>query len=235
MTSFIHYIGSHPTQGTPDNVIQVRNYLTGRNQFGEFVDPCNWSFGKVEGEDCALIDKRFMYSGDPVADKGWINIAAFDQRQMSNVGPFTLKKNKPIDIIVAYVVGRGTDHLNSITKAKEIAEFTHFFYQNNFDENVVSVEDRNISLIPNDYNLFQNFPNPFNPATTIEFNLPKPDKVKLIVYDLLGREVEILVNEEKPQGNYKVIFDASAFPSGVYFYKLITEHYSDTKKMIYLK
>ncbi|MCZ6702052.1 MAG: T9SS type A sorting domain-containing protein, partial [Ignavibacteria bacterium] len=74
-----------------------------------------------------------------------------------------------------------------------------------------------------------------NPATTIEFSVPQPDKVKLIVFDLLGREVEILVNEEKPQGNYKVIFNASYIPSGVYFYQLITEHYSDTKKMIYLK
>ena len=236
MTSFIHYMSSHPTQGNPDNITQARNYLVGKTHQGEFNDPCTDAFGVVlGGVDCNTINPLFWHSGDPTADKGWINIAPFDQYQMSNVGPFTLEKDKPVDIIVAYVVGRGTDHLNSITKAKEIAEFTHFFYQNNFDENVVSVEDINISSIPNDYNLFQNFPNPFNPATTIEFSVPKPDKVKLIVFDLLGREVEILVNEEKPQGNYKVTFNASSFPSGVYFYQLITEHYSDTKKMIYLK
>ncbi len=132
MTSFIHYISSHPTQGDPDNLIQARNYLTGRNQRGDIVDPCNWAFGKVEGEDCALIDKRFMYSGDPVADKGWLNTAPFDQRQMSNTGPFTLEKDKPVDIIVAYVVGRSTSTLLSISVAKRISRIAQIDFKNNY-------------------------------------------------------------------------------------------------------
>jgi len=132
MTSFIHYMSSHPTQGDPDNFTQVRNYLVGQNQQGEIVDPCTWAFGQVIDEDCALIDKRFMYSGDPVADKGWINTAAFDQRQMSNVGPFTLEKDKPVDIIVAYVVGRGTSALHSISIAKQISRITQIDFKNNY-------------------------------------------------------------------------------------------------------
>ncbi|GMR24814.1 MAG: hypothetical protein BMS9Abin39_0082 [Ignavibacteria bacterium] len=132
MTSFIHYMSSHPTQGDPDNIIQARNYLTGKNQAGDVMDPCNWRFGKVVGEDCALIDKRFMYSGDPVADKGWINTPPFDQRQMSNTGPFTLEKDKPVDIIVAYVVGRGTSALYSISVAKQISRIAQIDFKNNY-------------------------------------------------------------------------------------------------------
>jgi len=236
MTSFMQNTRHVFETMEPDSMNHARNYMLGLNRRGVPIDPCTfWAGFVIGGTNCNDVDPKYIYSGDPVNEIAWIDTLNDDQRMCINTGPFTLIKNKPITIIIAYVLGRGTDHLNSITKAKEIAEFTHLFYQNNFDENVVSVEDRNISSIPNDYNLFQNFPNPFNPATTIEFSVPQPDKVKLIVFDLLGREVEILVNEEKPQGNYKVTFNASSFPSGVYFYQLNTEHYSDTKKMIYLK
>ena len=133
MTSFIHYIQSHPTQGDPDNFTQLRNYLTGKNQQGEIVDPCNWAFGVVVDEDCALIDGTFMYSGNPPANKGWINTAPFDQRQMSNTGPFTLVKDKPVDIVAAYVVGRGESALQSITVAKVIDRQAQFVFSGNFD------------------------------------------------------------------------------------------------------
>ena len=88
--------------------------------------------------------------------------------------------------------------------------------------------------------LSQNFPNPFNPVTTINFQLPVSGFVTLKVYDILGREVATLVKEEKPAGKYEVEFNVGtnhrfATTSGVYFYKLQTENYSSTKKMIYLK
>jgi len=133
MTSFIHYMQSHPTQGDPDNITQVRNYLTGRNQAGDFVDPCDWAFGKVVGEPCEFIDNRYMYSGSPTANKGWINSAPFDQRQMSNTGPFTLEKDKPVDIVVAYVVGRGESALQSISVAKVIDRKAQFVFSTNFN------------------------------------------------------------------------------------------------------
>ncbi|MCH7770041.1 MAG: hypothetical protein IIA49_03360 [Bacteroidetes bacterium] len=133
MTSFIHYMQSHVTQGDPDNITQARNYLTGKNQPGDIVDPCDWAFGIVLGEDCTLIDGTFMYSGNPPANKGWINTAPFDQRQMSNTGPFTLVKNKPVDIVAAYVVGRGESALQSITVAKIIDRQAQFVFSGNFD------------------------------------------------------------------------------------------------------
>ena len=97
-----------------------------------------------------------------------------------------------------------------------------------------------LSEVPNKFSLFQNYPNPFNPVTKIKFSLPTVGQrhafdVRLIVYDILGREVAVLVNEQLSPGTYEVSFDGSNLPSGVYFYKLITEGFSETKKMVLLK
>ena len=81
----------------------------------------------------------------------------------------------------------------------------------------------------------QNYPNPFNPVTVIRFQLSVVGKVSLKIYDMLGREVEILVNEKLNAGTYGVDWDASNFPSGAYFYRLRTEGYTETKRMILLK
>lgn len=89
--------------------------------------------------------------------------------------------------------------------------------------------------IPAKYNLHQNYPNPFNPNTTINFDLPKESNVKILVYDMLGREVDRLVNSELKAGTYKVEWNAANHASGVYFYKLITDGYINTKKMILVK
>lgn len=86
-----------------------------------------------------------------------------------------------------------------------------------------------------DYFLFQNYPNPFNPITKIKFSIPKSDIVKIRVYDVLGKEIQTLLNEYKTTGSYEVEFDASSLPSGVYFYQMISGSYAETKKMILLR
>jgi hypothetical protein len=80
-----------------------------------------------------------------------------------------------------------------------------------------------------------NYPNPFNPKTIIKFYCPYFSKVKIVVYDLLGREIAILLDDTKQAGNYSVIFDASNLASGVYFYKMETSDFTDVKKMVVLK
>ena len=85
------------------------------------------------------------------------------------------------------------------------------------------------------FNLYQNYPNPFNPKTIISYTIPQADFVKLNVYNVLGNEVTTLFNEVKPSGNYKVEFDGSNLPSGVYFYVLKADDFLDVKKMILLK
>ena len=102
-----------------------------------------------------------------------------------------------------------------------------------FTGKAVSVEDE--LSIPESFSLRQNFPNPFNPATKIKFSIPTSKFVTLKVYDALGNEVAILVNEEKPSGDYEVEFNASGFTSGVYFYKLQAGNFNETKKMLLLK
>jgi hypothetical protein len=98
-----------------------------------------------------------------------------------------------------------------------------------------SIKGINSDLIPKQFELFQNYPNPFNPSTKIEFNLPTDEFVNLIVYDVLGKIITTLVNEQKHTGSYEVIFDASDLPSGVFFYKLTAGEYVNIKKMVVIK
>jgi hypothetical protein len=88
---------------------------------------------------------------------------------------------------------------------------------------------------PGDFLLSQNYPNPFNPSTRIKFTISNSGFVNLKIYDILGKEVATLVNEEKPAGTYIVEWNATGLPSGVYFYKLKTENLIETKKMILLR
>ncbi len=89
--------------------------------------------------------------------------------------------------------------------------------------------------LPTEYALSQNYPNPFNPTTTIAYALPETGRVKLEVFNILGQEVSTLVDEIMPAGSHEVVFDASAVPSGIYFYRLTHDGYSDTKKMALVK
>jgi len=89
--------------------------------------------------------------------------------------------------------------------------------------------------VPTEFLLHQNYPNPFNPSTTIKFELPKSSEVRLSAYDMLGREVSVLVDERRDAGVHEVKFDGSRLASGVYFYRLQAGDYVASKKMLVLK
>jgi hypothetical protein len=89
--------------------------------------------------------------------------------------------------------------------------------------------------VPAIFALYQNYPNPFNPTTTILFDLPKPGTPKLVIYDILGQEVLVLINEPKSAGRHEVNFYVDDLPSGVYYYRLQFEGRVLTKKMTILK
>lgn len=91
------------------------------------------------------------------------------------------------------------------------------------------------STIPDNYNLSQNYPNPFNPVTKIKYAIKQSGMVTLKVYDALGRNVSTIVNQNQSPGTYEAIFDASNLTSGIYFYKIETGNYAETKKMMVLK
>ncbi len=106
------------------------------------------------------------------------------------------------------------------------------------NEIVVSVSDE--ETLPNTFSLEQNYPNPFNPSTKIKYSIPSVGTslmkfVQLKVYDMLGNEVATLVDEYRPAGSYEVEFDATDLSSGIYFYKLQTSNFIETKKMILMK
>ena len=93
----------------------------------------------------------------------------------------------------------------------------------------------NINIIPNKFLLDQNYPNPFNPSTIIRFTIPSKDYVSIYVYDILGRKIETLINEEKLPGEYKVNFDGHNLSSGVYIYRLTAGKLTEAKQMILIK
>jgi hypothetical protein len=99
-------------------------------------------------------------------------------------------------------------------------------------EGVTSNED---DIIAEGFILDQNYPNPFNPATTIKYQIPEISFVTLKVYDVLGNEIETLVNSEKPAGTYEMTWNAESVPSGIYFYTLQAGSLSETKKMVLMK
>jgi photosystem II stability/assembly factor-like uncharacterized protein len=121
-----------------------------------------------------------------------------------------------------------------VTDGTEIylAAYTSWMWRRSLSE-VLAVEDDQLN--PNNFSLKQNYPNPFNPSTSIQYAIGSTQFVSLKVYDVLGNEVASLVNEEQQAGEHSVNFEASRISSGVYFYRLETGKFSETKSMILIK
>ena len=102
------------------------------------------------------------------------------------------------------------------------------------DKEIVGVKDAE-EILPGAYKLYRNYPNPFNPTTTIKYDIAKHSQVKLIVYDILGRQVSVLVNKEQKAGKYTIQYNANRLSSGIYFYRLQAGNYTKVYKMIVLK
>jgi len=100
---------------------------------------------------------------------------------------------------------------------------------------LISSVDMTSAGVPSEFTLEQNYPNPFNPSTTVKYELPRTSHVNLSVFDILGREVSVLVNDKRDSGVYEVNFDASNLASGVYFYRLQAGDYVATKRLLLLK
>jgi len=93
----------------------------------------------------------------------------------------------------------------------------------------------NQQQIPKEYNLYNSYPNPFNPISTVRFDIPKTSYIRITIFDVLGQEITKIVNQEMNPGSYKIDWDASNYPSGVYFYKMEAGEFTDSKKMILIR
>jgi hypothetical protein len=181
----------------------------------------------------------YCVSGDPVSGTGWYEGPGWpggylfgDRRYQVNSGPFNLAVGDTQEVVCAIMMAKGTDNINSITKLRELAAHVQDFY----DNELVDMLNTKQTIAPTGFTLYQNYPNPFNPKTTIEYEVPEKSFVTIKIYDILGREVQTLVNnEEKVRWKYKLTFDASTLASGVYFYRLQAGSFVETKKMVVLK
>lgn len=174
----------------------------------------------------------YYYSGDPVTNIGWIQSTGDDQRFMMSTGPINVNPGDTQIIICAQIIGRGTSNLNSITVLRQHYIEAKNYYMN-CSPNPIGIE-KNTEVVK-DFKLFQNYPNPFNPVTQIDFSLPKLTFVNLTIYDVLGKKITTLINQNLKEGNHSLSFDATNYPSGVYFYTLQAESYKETKRMVLLK
>ena len=201
---------------------------------------------------------KFCYSGDPETGTGWTayngyvgncggslygttyNVeVASDKRYLMSMGGnnFTVNPGDTQTIIMAQLIARGTNNLNSVTRLKQLSDTAFQLYQGGFVIGVKSLS----SLVPDKFLLYQNYPNPFNPTTKIRFEIPlgkggqRGLYSSLKVYDILGKEITTLINEKLNPGVYEVEFDGSNFASGVYFYQLRYGDFVQMRKMILLK
>ncbi|HVO76317.1 MAG TPA: carboxypeptidase regulatory-like domain-containing protein [Ignavibacteriaceae bacterium] len=138
-------------------------------------------------------------------------------------GNYTLKASK-----IGYQTSQYSEKVNIDLNSKPVVDGINIYI------NLTDVNEAE-KIIPEFYKLSQNYPNPFNPSTIINYEIPSSGLVTLKIYDVLGREVKTLVSEVKNPGRYNVKFDGSNLSSGLYFYRITTNNFTETKKMLMLK
>ena len=142
---------------------------------------------------------------------------------------------------IDFIEGNGTttevNNYSFIDKNLPAGNYSYKLVQIDFDgtRNESEIVNIEIENQPSEYFLMQNYPNPFNPSTTIQYSIPQSGEVRLSIFNSLGEEVGTLVNELKESGSYEVEFSANEFPSGIYFYKIQSGAFVESKKMILLK
>jgi hypothetical protein len=129
------------------------------------------------------------------------------------------------------LIARGANNKNSVTKLKQLSDAVQAFYNSNLSVGISTLS----TSVPEKFSLYQNYPNPFNPTTKIKFDIDKSGFASLIVYNVAGKEITRLVNQNLKHGSYEFEFNAADLPSGVYFYKLETPNTSSVKKMSLIK
>ena len=151
---------------------------------------------------------------------------------LMNTGPFSMALGDTQEVVIALLVAMRREVSHSITDLRFNVAVVRTYY--NLDI-ITNVNDNSSMTTINSFTLSANYPNPFNPVTTIEYTLQNSGEVRMMVYNLLGEEVTRLVDGEMPAGNHIAIWDASNFASGIYFYRLQAGDFVQTKKMVLLK
>ncbi len=170
------------------------------------------TFGGNEFYDSAqtftfgVLSRTITYNGTPYIFRGWTG---------SGTGSYTSPDST------------GNDSAVTMSMNSPILELARW-------NSLIGIQNLSTE-IPAEYKLYQNFPNPFNPSTTINFDLIKAGVVRIVLYDVLGKEVKTIVNEYTEPGRFKAVFNADNLASGLYFYKITSNDFTDVKKMLIIK
>jgi photosystem II stability/assembly factor-like uncharacterized protein len=225
---------------------ELQNSGTTSNLFGvSFADE---SLGWVAGDNGTIL--KTLNGGVPVELVSFtaellnnlVNLSWITATETNNFG-FEIERKIFNDWEkIAFVEGNGTTtnqqyyfYSDDIATLQEVRKMFYRLKQIDYDGTFEYSNEVEVFLNPFFYSLLQNFPNPFNPSTTISFSLPEKKWVKLVIYDINGTLVEILVNKQMDPGNYSVKFNSTGLASGIYYYRLQTSNFIVTKKMILLK
>lgn len=184
-------------------------YVNTNTESNPFVE-LNWSKSGEFSEDFVIQRK----TGLPIDTTNFINIGSVDF-SVTNFVDSTVERNQ----IYTYRIQLDASWSNEATAY--------------IPDNVTSV--KNEKIFPEKFILYQNYPNPFNPVTTIKYVIANPGNVELSVYDVLGRKIKTLIDENKKTGEYDVEFSGADLPSGIYFYQLRAGSFTESKKMVLLK
>lgn len=211
---------------------------------GRWKDGKRFTFGG-NGRDFSEIPTSFLYPGDPVTNEYWSHlnsdgqgtrIEPGDMNFYISSGPFSLKPGEANDFSFAVVWARGEDHLDSITELRAAADRVRLAYEIDYLSNQRGYpEIKNAANPSATASLGHNYPEPFRRSTTIPYRVSDSADVRISVFDVLGRELEILRNEHQPAGAYTAHFDAFSYPAGVYFYRIEIGHASSTRTMMLVK
>jgi len=232
MSGFNGFLGgANECYGDPDQAINAYNFMRGKDGCGNNV--INFTTNQPT---------TFRYSGNACARTGWYDSLPGDKRCISNMGPITMNSGDTQIVVLSYMITRdGGNNLQNVCALQSISDSALKYYYNDF-QTCMPIGIEPISTeIPQKFELLQNYPNPFNPVTKIRFHIPLSRGVSagrgvlLKIYDVLGKEIAVLVNENLKPGIYEIDWNAENLPSGVYFYSLITNEFTRTKKMVVVK
>ncbi len=193
---------------------------------------------------------KFMLSGDPVAGSGCIDGMHHVhpggpgvRSIMMNSGPFSMALGDTQDVYIAIVAGMGSDRNGSISVMKHYVKWAQCWAQDVFKTGLTDFPNDDLAgegPIPQNFRLYENYPNPFNAETTIRYDLPLQKGVRLTIFNMIGQEINKLVDDVQEAGSHSIRWDGTdAFgnhvPTGVYFIRLYAGHWVVTRKMLLLR
>ena len=223
--------------GDPDEAVPGYNFMRGKDGCGrDFYNHVNHQ------------PTSFLYSGDACRRIGWIDSFGADKRFIQNSGPLLMNSGDTQIVVLAYVITRdGGNNYQNVCNMQSYSDSALKYYYNDF-QSCIPIGINPVSTdVPERFMLYQNYPNPFNPTTKIRFSIPPVGNgrdrfVQITIYDVLGKEISTLINEELSVGTYEVEWDGMNYSSGIYYYVLTvrqagssTDEYSKTMKMVLLK